>query len=938
VKPDLQNSVGLNAAQLRRILREPEFFQLVFNALPLQIAVKSTREENFGEFLLWNRVAEEWTGLSAAEVIGKNDSDFFPREQADFFIEKDREVVRTGQSVDIPEELIQTRTRGPRHLHTIKTPIFDETGEPLALLAVSEDITDRKRTADELTTALRRLGEERNLFQSLLNHLPVCAFAKSALPENFGTYILWNRVMEELHGKPAGEVLGHTTKGAFDARTAEIFDRQDREAIETGKVVEVPLQAVEYARAGKRLVRAIKAPVFADDGSPMAVVGIAEDITDRIHSEAERARATDMLRQVTNRVPGAIYQLIQTPAGIWKFTYVSDRMEEVLGVPNADLLTNAHPAFECVIEADRPRVFAAIDQARATHSVLQIDFRIQRRDDGRLRWLEINSVPQPHEEGTMWFGFVTDVTERQCAEEALRESEERWNLALAGTEAGVWDWNLRTGALFYSARWQELFGYSDAKLPPTARDLLDLVHPDDRSRVRSSTIDLLRRRSELFRCEYRMRRNDGSYVWILAHAKAHFDPEGNATRMIGTLIDITARKNIEAQLVEAKIAAENANRAKGDFLAMMSHEIRTPLNGVLGFTELLATTALQPTQSEYLHTIRDSGSNLLHVLNDILDYSKIESGKLTLENQPTSLAELIHAATETFRAKAAERNLELTSEVAPGAPAIVVVDALRLRQILANLISNAIKFTTTGSVRVRAEVAPERASEGFAALRFTVADSGIGISHDDLPRLFEPFEQLDISMARRFGGTGLGLSIVHRLVGMMGGKISATSEPGQGTTFTIDLTLPVRDGKAAETRPAAEESAKASRQAAILLVDDHAVNRRLARLMLQRLGHEPVEAADGEQAVELAAAKTYDVIFMDIQMPGMDGYEAARLIRNISPDTFIVALTAHALSADRERSAESGMHAHLTKPVRMDDLRAVLAEQSARAFKNQDIG
>ncbi|MDD5199544.1 MAG: ATP-binding protein [Terrimicrobiaceae bacterium] len=671
MKSDPASTFALNAPQLRRILSEPEFFRLIFDALPLQVAVKSARPETFGQFLLWNRVAEERLGLPAEETIGRTDTDFFPREQAEFFLAKDREAVRSRRPLDIPEEAILSRSLGTRFLHTVKTPIFDEEGEPLALLVVSEDITDR------------------------------------------------------------------------------------------------------------------------------------------VQREAER----------------------------------------------------------------------------------------------------------------------------KGAEEALRESEERWELALAGTEAGVWDWNIRTGEVFYSERWQRMFGYSGAELPPTPHSLLELIHSDDRAAVRDCTLALLRRKTDLFRCEYRMRRRDGGHLWILAHAKAHFDGANRATRMIGTLIDISARKHVEAQLVEAKVAAENASRAKGDFLAMMSHEIRTPLNGVLGFADLLAGTPLDPRQSEYLQTLRDSGSILLHVLNDILDYSKIESGKLAIDSLPAALRDIIESSVRTFRATAASKHLELTCEVATEAPAIVVVDAQRLRQVLSNLISNAVKFTLAGSVRVRVEPVGESDAAGRVRLRFTVADTGPGIPAEDLSRLFEPFEQLDASMARRFGGTGLGLAIVHRLVGMLGGEISAISPPGAGTVFTFDLLLAQDAALAADNRAASPSGAAGARSLSILLVDDHAVNRRLAGLMLERLGYSPDEAADGEQAVEFASRQAYDVVLMDIQMPGMDGYEAARRIHEISPASQIVALTAHAMPADRKQSAAHGMCGHLTKPVRIDDLRAALAECADRSSK-----
>jgi len=908
---------------------EPEFFQAVFDALPLQVALKSERPGTLGQFLLWNRVAVEWTGWRADDVVGRTDYDIFPREQADFFVAKDREAMTSRQPLEIAEEIIQGRDGTVRYLRTVKTPIFDENGEPLALLAVSEDVSERKRAVGELDETLRRLREERNLFHELLDHLPVGVFAKSAHPEDVGVHVFWNLMMERFHGKSAAEALGRTAEEVFGERKGRVFTRQDRDVIARRTELDVPLQALDDSDGKQRLTHSIKVPIFDDRGRPLAIVGVLEDITERVVREAERDEALDMLRQLNSRVPGAIYRLKVGSNGERVFTYMSERIEEIYNIPAVDFLEDPAVADECVLPEDRAKVAAAETEARTTGAFFNCEFRIRARG-GEMRWVQSSaSLQVTGDGGSMWSGFVTDVTERKHAEETLRESRERWELALASTEAGVWDWNLRTGEMFFSERWRQMFGCAGAPLPATPRVLLGLVHKDDRPLVHRSTLDLLQRRSELFRCEYRMRRRDGGELWILAHAKAHFDEQGVATRMIGTLIDITERKRVEAQLVEAKVAAENASRAKSDFLAMMSHEIRTPLNGVLGFAELLAATPLELNQIEYLQTIRESGSNLLHVLNDILDYSKIESGKLAIDYQPANLRQLVEAAVATFDARARAKQLGLICTVASDVPEHVLIDGMRLRQVLANLISNAVKFTDRGEVRVSVERRGPANASGRVPLRFSVADDGIGIAGDDLARLFEPFEQLDVSMARRFGGTGLGLSIVHRLLALMGGGIQATSEPGLGTTFVVDIAL-------AETAPAPISGRaevprdNGTKPLSLMLVDDHPVNRRLARLMLQRIGYQPDEASDGLGAVELASRCAYDVILMDIQMPGMDGYEAARRIRRISPRTQVIALTAHAMPSDRRRSAEEGMHAHLTKPVRVDELRTVLAECAAR--------
>lgn len=920
--------------QLRRIVEEPGFFRLIFDALPLQVAVKSTRPETFGQFLMWNRQAEEWMGVPFEEVIGKTDYDLFPREQAEFFLAKDREAAASGQELVIEEEQIQSRKHGTCWLRTIKTPILDESGKPLALLAVSENITDRRRTARELEETVHRLHNERNLYGALLDNLPVSAFAKSMQPDSRGEFILWNRTMELLHGLSAREILGRRSEDIYEPKFASVVDQQDEHILTTGEVLEIPLESFKPINGAPRLVHTIKAPVFDKNGRAIAIVGVLEDITDRIHLEAERTQTMEMIRQLNSRVPGAIFQFRVTGDGKRTITYVSERVEEIYGVSAEEILRDASLADSLVLPEDRERLEATGCETGVAGGNYQAEFRIRRRD-GEVRWLHTNATGEQREDATYWHGFTMDITDRKTAQEKVRESEERWQLALGGTEAGVWDWNIRTMEFFFSERWQEMFDYAPGHLPKTTRDLLELIHPEDRMAVRQATLNHIRRRTDLFRCEYRMRRGDGSYLWIIAHAKAQFDERGYATRMIGTLIDISERKRVEEQLVHAKDAAETANRAKSDFLAMMSHEIRTPLNGVIGFAELLAATDLDEQQSEYAQTVCESGGNLLHVLDDILDYSKIESGKLAIESSAIDIRELTAFAAEIFRARAEAKGLQLAVKIDRAVPDSLLGDPVRLRQILTNLISNAVKFTSEGGVAITLQPGPLPSRDGHFPLRISVSDTGPGIADEDIPLLFTPFQQLDVSMARRFGGTGLGLAIVRRLLDLMSGRIHVSSALGRGVTFDVDLLLPIASRVPAvhPIGPAGIGRLAESHPLEILLVEDNHVNRRLARLMLERMGYAPDDAVDGPSAILLAASKSYDLILMDIQMPGMDGYETARSILSTSSrPPLIAALTAHAMQADRDRSASIGMFRHLTKPLRTDDLRHVI-EEAGREIK-----
>ena len=589
------------------------------------------------------------------------------------------------------------------------------------------------------------------------------------------------------------------------------------------------------------------------------------------------------------------------------------------------------------VERDR-KAYKQLARGEMDH--LHLEKRYLRRDGSGV-WANVEFSLLRDAAGIPQYilGLAADVTERKHADEELRASERQLRAFIEDAPVCVAMFDRGMRYLAASRRWSTDYGFGHSDL--TGICLYDLI-PGLPEKWRES-----HRRGlageKLHLGEDIWIRADGAEQWVSSAVYPWSDPQGGVGGIIISAEDVSQRKQFERQLQDAKRAAEAASAAKSTFLANMSHEIRTPLNGILGMTDLVLDTELTSDQRENLSLVRYSADSLLAIINDILDFSKIEAGKMELDLIPFQLRESLHQILKTCAIRAKQKGLQFSFNAPADVPDAFVGDPGRLRQVLLNLVGNAIKFTDRGQILVA--VAAAFPVKGRVLLHFGVKDTGIGIPPETQEKIFAAFSQADGSMARKYGGTGLGLAICVRLVEMMGGRIWVESAPQKGSVFhfTLDLALAEEAAVAGNERmkgldalPPAAGTLSASLAAfngsglRVLLAEDNSVNRALAQRLLQKCGFTVAIAIDGMQAVAQMQSAEFDLVLMDIQMPEMDGFEATAEIRKgekiTGRRTPIIALTAHALKEDRERCLSAGMDAYVTKPIRPAELFKVMEE------------
>ncbi len=798
--------------------------------------------------------------------------------------------------------------------------IRDKHGKPVRMLGAHQDVTSLKNGESLVTKN-----------SSLLKSTQKIAKIGSWELDLKTNEVLWSEELYNMYGfdpalppPPVEEHMKLFTSESWETLAASL-------ALATERGIPYELELITRRKDGENGWMWVRGEAVLDESKQIVGLrGVAQDITCKKREELEKEELSKRLN----------YALDASGDGIWDWnpatgiTVFSKAWVEMLGYVVGEIPSLASEWANRLHPDDKDWVFAElgnVTQTAGNGDAFSFEYRFKNKEEEYLWILNKGKVVERNKQGeaARVVGTHTNITARKRAEQAQKESELRLSLATQAGGVGVWDWDIVENHMLWDDQMYSLYGVQGAESSNAYEVWTNGFYEPDRERI-STEIELAIKGEKVFNTEFCIEHPTGQSRNIRALATVLRDQAGRAIRMIGTNWDISKEKEALKQIEDSKKEVEKASKAKSEFLANMSHEIRTPLNSVIGFTDLLKKTALSPVQQQYVNNANVSGHALLNIINDILDLSKIEAGMLDLEIIKTDMIELLNNSLDIMKFAAADKGLELLLDVDPAMPRFASVDPIRLKQLLVNLLGNAVKFSQQGEVELK--VGFEALDDKQGKLSISVRDTGIGISDEQKDKLFKPFSQGDSSTTRKFGGTGLGLVISQMIAEKMESKIKIESTVNVGTSFYFDIITSFEEGEKLDTTQIAGVKR-------CLIIDDNASNRLILEQMLNQWQITSDCCENGLEALKkLETSEPYDVVICDYNMPYINGIETIGLIKhksNLTTDTPPIILLHSSLdNLELSQQCEKlGVRFHLNKPVKSHDLFSYLCnlQQEAEA-------